>query len=240
VVDGRPAGSNDGRQAGCKPSAPGQSAALERPAQKRKSAQLQRAMVIAMAVMWVMQSSVHEVIDMIAVGHGFVSAARPMRMRAPGLRRAACGIGVADLDDMEVDMVPMHVVQAPIVQVIDVAVVSHGGVPAARAVLMRVVRSMRFGAGGRSFAHGSLLLSLADRNVCRRHLWWFRYPLVIGSSAGSVTLARPQLVRKDEGAGVHHPSGARGKIDARNRQRTSSRPSGSINREKLPQCAWSG
>ena len=138
---------------------PAQSAAPGRLAQKRESAQLQRTVVIAMAVMWVMQSSVDEVIDVIAVGHGFVSAARPVLMRAPGLRRAARGIGVADLDDVEVDMVLMHVVQAAIMQVIDMAVVAHGGMPATRTMLMCVIRSMRFGAGGRSFAHPSLLLS---------------------------------------------------------------------------------
>ena len=129
------------------------------PRKKGESAQLQRAVVIAMAVMRVMQSSVHKVVDVIAVGHGFVSAARPMRMRASGLRRAARGIGVADLDDMEVDMVPMHVVQATVVQVIDMAVVAHGGVPATRTMLVCVIRSMRLGAGGRSFAHPSLLLA---------------------------------------------------------------------------------
>jgi hypothetical protein len=131
----------------------------KRTTQKEKSARLQRAVVIAMTIMRVMQSAVHEVIDVIAVGHGFVSAARPMRMRAPGLRRAARRIGGADLDDMEVDVVAMHVVQAAIVQIIDMAVVAHGGVPAARTMLMCVIGMMRFGAGGRRVAHLSSLLS---------------------------------------------------------------------------------
>jgi hypothetical protein len=131
----------------------------KRSGQKEKSARLQRAVVIAMTIMRVMQSSVYEVIDVVAVGHGFVSAARPMRMRAPGLGRAACRVRGADLDDMEVDVVPMHVVQAAIVQIVDMAVVAHSGVPAARTMLMCMIGMMRFGAGGRRVAHLSSLLS---------------------------------------------------------------------------------
>ena len=104
-----------------------------------------------MVIMWVMQSSVHEVIDVIAVRHGFVSAARPMRMRAPGLRRAAQGIGVADLDNVFVDMIPMHVMQMTIVEVIDVAIVAHSRVSTTRTMLMRVIRMMLLGADGHEF-----------------------------------------------------------------------------------------
>ena len=101
-----------------------------------------------MVIMWVMQSSVHEVIDVIAVRHGFVSAARPMRMRAPGLRRAAQGIGVADLDNVFVDMIPMHVMQMTIVEVIDMAMMAHSRVSTTRTMLMRVIRMMLLGADG--------------------------------------------------------------------------------------------
>ena len=59
---------------------------------KGMSAEPYRSMVIAMAIMWVMQPSVHKVIDVITVRHLFVSAARTMRMRAPGLGRAAHGL----------------------------------------------------------------------------------------------------------------------------------------------------
>jgi hypothetical protein len=64
-----------------------------------------------MIIMGVMQSSVHEVIDVIAVLHGFVSAARPMCMGGPGLGCTAQGISFADLDNVFVDMIPMHVMQ---------------------------------------------------------------------------------------------------------------------------------
>jgi hypothetical protein len=52
---------------------------------------------------------------MIAVRHAFVSAAWPMRVRAPGVWRAARRVGVADLDNMFIDVAPMHVVQMTIV-----------------------------------------------------------------------------------------------------------------------------
>jgi hypothetical protein len=56
--------------------------------------------------MWVMQPAVHKVVDVITVRHLFVSAARTMRMRAPGFGRAAQGVGIAHLDNMFVDMNP--------------------------------------------------------------------------------------------------------------------------------------
>jgi hypothetical protein len=108
-------------------------------------------MVIAMVIMWVMQSSVDEVIDVIAVRHGFVSAARPVPMRAPDLRRAPYGIGVADLDNVFVGMIPMHVVQMTIVEVIDVAFMAHGRVSTTRTMLMRVMRMMLLGGDGHEF-----------------------------------------------------------------------------------------
>jgi hypothetical protein len=87
-------------------------------------------MIIAMAVMWVMQPSVYKVIDVITVRHLFVSAARTMRMRAPGLKRAAHGVGIANLDNMFVDM-----------------------------IFMQMMQMMPLGAGGHGFAHLSCGLS---------------------------------------------------------------------------------
>jgi hypothetical protein len=96
---------------------------------ERRSRQFYRPMIIAMAVMWVMQPSVHKVIDVITVRHLFVSAAQTMRMRAPGLKRAAHGVGIANLDNMFVDMIFMHVMQMTIVQIIDMVVMAYKGMP---------------------------------------------------------------------------------------------------------------
>jgi hypothetical protein len=105
-------------------------------------------MIIAMAIMWVMQPSVDEVIDVITVGHAFVSAVRPMGVRAPGVGRAARGVGVADLNKMFVDVVPMHVMQMTIVKVIDMVMMAHSRVSTVRTMLMSVIRMMLLVAEG--------------------------------------------------------------------------------------------
>jgi hypothetical protein len=53
-----------------------------------------------MVAMGMMQTSAHEVIDMIAMRHGFVPAGRAMLVRAARLRRALHGIGRIDRDDV--------------------------------------------------------------------------------------------------------------------------------------------
>jgi hypothetical protein len=92
-----------------------------------------------MAIMGVVQPSVHDVIDVITVGYAFVSAVRPVRVRAPGGRGAARGVGVADLNNMFIDMIAMRVVQVAIVEVVDVALMTHSRVSTARTMLVSVV-----------------------------------------------------------------------------------------------------
>jgi hypothetical protein len=81
----------------------------------RRSGQLYRPMVVAMIAVRMVQAPVHEVIDVVAMRNGFVSASRAMRVRAASLRSAVRGIGSADGDGMLVDMIPMHVVKMPVV-----------------------------------------------------------------------------------------------------------------------------
>jgi hypothetical protein len=109
--------------------------------------------IIAMATVWAMEPTTHEVIDVITVGHAFMSAARPMRVRAPDVGRTTQGIGVADLDNMFLDMIPMHVMQLTIVEVIHVAMMAHSRVSAARTMLVSVIRMMLLVGEG----HGLLL-----------------------------------------------------------------------------------
>lgn len=97
-----------------------------------------------MIAMRVMQVAVHEVVDVVAVRHRFVPAARPMHMTgamasAVMLRRAAVRVGCADGDYVLVDMVAMHVMEVAVMQEIDVAFVAHRGVTALRAVLVVVM-----------------------------------------------------------------------------------------------------
>jgi hypothetical protein len=123
------------------------------------SAERYRSVVIAVAIMWVMQPPVHKVIDVITVRHLFVSAARTMRMRAPDLGRTAHGVGIVNLDNMFVDMIFMHVMQMTIVQIIDMLVMAHSRVPTVGTMLMFVIRMMAVGAGGHGFVHLSCVLS---------------------------------------------------------------------------------
>src|SRR5258708_12285954 len=123
------------------------------------SAERYWSVVIAMAIMWVMQPSVHKVIDVITVRHLFVSAARTMRMRAPGLGRAARGVGIANLDNMFVDMIFMHVMQMTIVQIIDMAVMAHSPVPTVGTMFIYVISIIPLRAVGHGFAHLSSAFS---------------------------------------------------------------------------------
>jgi hypothetical protein len=116
-------------------------------------------MVIAMAIMWVMQPAVHKVVDVITVRHLFMSAARTMRVRAPGFGRAAQRVGIAHLDNMFVDMISMHVMQMTVVQIIDMVLMVHSRVPTVGTMLMCVIRMMPLGAGGHGFAHLSWVFS---------------------------------------------------------------------------------
>lgn len=108
------------------------------------SGDLQRAVVVAVVAVRMMQMTVDQVIDVVAVRHRFVPAARPMHMTgamasAVMLRRAAVRVGCADDDYVLVDMVAMHVMEVAVMQEIDVAFVAHRGVTALRAVLVVVM-----------------------------------------------------------------------------------------------------
>lgn len=98
--------------------------------------QLQRPVIIAMAIVHMVQVAIDQIIDMIAVWHRFMAAAGPMHMAA-GLRAgAAIGIGRRYRDHMFIDMIAMRVMQVAIMQIINMAFVVHGRVAAARPMHM--------------------------------------------------------------------------------------------------------
>jgi hypothetical protein len=139
-------------------------------ASARLSGQFQRPVIVAMAIMWMMQPSVDEVIDVIPVGNAFVSAARSMRVRAPGVGRAARGIGIADLDNVFVNMILMRVMQMTIVEVVDVAMMAHSRMSAVRTMLVGMIRMMMLGADGHGFARRSWELILSSSPDTQREL----------------------------------------------------------------------
>lgn len=109
--------------------------------------------VVAMVTVRVMQVSIDEIIDVVAVRDCFVSTARAVHVArlmagTAVLRRTAIGVAVGYLDDVLVHVIAMGMVQVSIVQVIDVVAVADGGVSAAGAVLVVVMGMLRIGASG--------------------------------------------------------------------------------------------
>jgi hypothetical protein len=105
---------------------------------------LDRAVVVAVVAVRVMQVARDQVIGMVAVWHRLVAAARAMPMvrvmpAAAVVRRATVGIPRAHGDDMLVVMAIVRVMKMAVMEIIDVAIVAHGDVAAARTVCMRVV-----------------------------------------------------------------------------------------------------
>jgi len=107
---------------------------------KPRSRQHDRAVVVAVAVVRVVQVATHEVIDVVSVRHGFVPTVGAVDMGGivPGARMAtgAC-LRVCRIHRQGVffDRGSGGVMKVAIVQIIDVAFVLNGGVPAVRTVL---------------------------------------------------------------------------------------------------------
>lgn len=109
-------------------------------------------MIVAVAVVNVVQATVHQVVDMIAMGYGFMAASRAMDMigcvagaLAVG---AVIGIGGGDREHVLVHVIAMRVVQVAVVEIVDVAVMLDGGVAALGAVLVAVIRVVLVVAAG--------------------------------------------------------------------------------------------
>ena len=86
-------------------------------------------MDVAVVAMWVVQPTINQIIHVVAVRHGLMSAPVSMFVTfAVGSRSAICGILVVDCDDVFVHMVPVHIMQMAIVQVVCVITVADGNV----------------------------------------------------------------------------------------------------------------
>ena len=116
------------------------------------SSEFNRTVVIAMAVVRMVQMTVHKIIDVVAMWHGFVTAARAVNVAcfmavAVVIRGADIRIDRANGNAVFIHMPLVRVVQMAVVQVINVAIMFNGGVAAVCAVLMRMVGVMWQGAG---------------------------------------------------------------------------------------------
>jgi hypothetical protein len=101
----------------------------------RSGAQRDRAVVIAMLAVRVMEMLADEVVDVIAMGNLLMTAIGAMNMRglmptADVLGRAIRRVSGAYPEDMLVDVIAVGVMQMPVMQIVDVALVLDRRVPA--------------------------------------------------------------------------------------------------------------
>jgi hypothetical protein len=101
-----------------------------------------------MIAVWMVQSAVDEIVDMVAMWHLLMSAVWTVFVRAVDLRRAFHRICCVDCDDMLVHVIPMHMVEMAVVKIIHVALMANGGVSTIRAMLMGVVGMVFLGTCG--------------------------------------------------------------------------------------------
>jgi hypothetical protein len=104
----------------------------------------QRTVIVAMVAVGMVQMSIDQVVGMVAMRHGFVSAAWAVPMRrimsaAAVVRRAAVGIRRAHFDDVLIDVILVRVMEMAVVKVIDVTLMADRDMTAARLVDMRMV-----------------------------------------------------------------------------------------------------
>jgi hypothetical protein len=90
-------------------------------------------MIVAMVAVRVMKMPFDQVVHVIPVGHSFMPASRSMHMglvvrAAAVLGCALVRIGLRYFNPMFIDVIAVHMVQVPIMQVINVAGVADGRV----------------------------------------------------------------------------------------------------------------
>lgn len=99
-------------------------------------------MIVAVTLVDMMQSAVNQVIRMVAMGDSRMSTGGPMDVSCvmPFCPfRALVGIGLAYFDGVLIHMVPVHVVQMTIVQIIRVPLVLNGRVSTTGSMLVTVI-----------------------------------------------------------------------------------------------------
>lgn len=102
-------------------------------------------MVVAVAAMRMMQVSFDQIIDMVAMRDGFMTAAGAVDMSAivgaaVVLGGAGRRVGGRQADGVLIDVALMQVVQVTVMQIVDMIVVLDGGMTAASLMLMRMFR----------------------------------------------------------------------------------------------------
>lgn len=105
-------------------------------------------MVVAVVTVRMVQMAVHQVINVIAMRHGFMATAWAMYMAcrmAVALVAWGTALGVEGVDHqaMFIDMIAMHMVQVAVMQVVNVAIVLYRRVATACLVLVVMIGMLR-------------------------------------------------------------------------------------------------
>ena len=101
-------------------------------------------MIVAMVIMGIVKMAPDQIIHMVSVRHGFVTAVGAVYMAlrvtfAFMSRSTVLGIGLTDVYDMLIDMVAVRVMQMAIMKVADMVIVRDASVTAFRAVGMGMI-----------------------------------------------------------------------------------------------------
>ena len=105
-------------------------------------------MVVTMIAVGMVQPSTHEIINVVAMGYGFVPTRWDMVVRAARFWRALHRVGGIDGHDMLINMIPMHVMKMAIMEIIDITIMADRRMPTIGTMLVGVIGMMLFGAGG--------------------------------------------------------------------------------------------
>lgn len=117
----------------------------------------QRTVVVAMTVMSMVQTTVHQIADMVSVRDRLVPASGAMHVTllVPETvisdRRAVIRVRGGDFDDMLVDVIFMRMMEVAVVQIVHMIAVAHSRMAAAGAVDVRVVFVFRVRTSHRFF-----------------------------------------------------------------------------------------
>ncbi|MDB5041068.1 MAG: hypothetical protein JWN27_1794 [Candidatus Eremiobacteraeota bacterium] len=101
-------------------------------------------MVVAVRAVLIVEVPVDEVVGVVSVRNGFVAAGRAMFVGVVVGVAAVSAVAVLrirarDAKDVFVDVRFVDVMEVPVVEIVDVSFVQHGGVPASGRVRMRVL-----------------------------------------------------------------------------------------------------
>lgn len=143
--------------------------------------QRQRAVIVAVAAVGagvdMVQPAIDQIIDMIAMRHSLVTAIGPMHMITPRRRGADIGIDGRNRNNMFIHMVAVDMVEMAVVQIINMVIMSDGGMAASGAVDMNML-GMDLAVHWQTFPKQAAVRSGNRCDVCATIQCYERHPLV--------------------------------------------------------------